>query len=157
MIITCLFFHEASPLCVTLVSSSIKHIDLTITLEQHSPAPQAGYLSPGGPWSDKAGSELSLCLTPPMVFAPPLVPFPVHLSFLFFTLCPSCAPPSAPIQGCPLQQAKDICCPSLVLCRHGTSSKYPAQFDEHPCILSHTARRDAPEGVFLQELSAHQW
>lgn len=59
-----------------------KHIDLTITLEQHSPAPQTGYLSPGGTWSDEAGSELilGLCFTPPAVFAPPLAPFfPVHL------------------------------------------------------------------------------
>lgn len=60
-----------------------KHIDLTITLEQHSPAPQTGYLSPGGTWSDEAGSELilRLCFTHPAAFAPPLAPLFAFTSF----------------------------------------------------------------------------
>lgn len=73
-----------------------KHIDLTITLEQHSPAPQSRYLSPGGTWSDEVGLELflGLCFTPYAVFAPPLAPlfFCSPLSFLFFSLCPPYAP-----------------------------------------------------------------
>ena len=105
-----------------------KHIDLTITLEQHSPAPQTGYLSPGGTWSDEAGSELilRLCFTPPAVFAPPLAPhFPVplflsspssllsahltlHLPLPFSFLSPSAAPASC--------SADTTAAPSLTSC-----------------------------------------
>jgi len=84
----------------TVCHSSViirKHIDLTITVEQHSPAPQTGYLSPGGTWSDEAGSELILRLrfTPPAVFAPPLAPLYPFTSFfplpLLYSLLISCS------------------------------------------------------------------
>lgn len=103
-----------------------KHIDLTITLEQHSPAPQSRYLSPGGTWSDEAGSELflGLCFTPYAVFAPPLASlFFLLTSFfpLLYSLLTLCSISHSHSAFCPLrfcqhtqQEAKDkhISCPT---------------------------------------------
>lgn len=151
-----------------------KHIDLTITLEQHSPAPQSRYLSPGGTWSDEAGSELflGLCFTPYAVFAPPLASLffsphlflsssllsahlmlhlPLPLSFLSPSLLPV---HSAGGKG----QAHLL--PNLRLCRHGSSSRYDpllsavhrqALLDTHPCIPSCLRVKDASKGAFLQK------
>lgn len=78
-----------------------KHIDLTITLEQHSPAPQTGYLSPGGAGSDEAGSELILglcCFTPPaaLLLSSSLlsIQLVLHLLLLFSSPSPSLLPPT---------------------------------------------------------------
>jgi len=109
-----------------------KHIDLTITLEQHLPAPQTGYLSPGGTGSDEAGSELILglcCSNPPaalrLVFSPPPLlcsPFSSCSTFCSYSaLCP--------LHFCHLHldaATSPVCCPSLMLCRCSSISEQPA-------------------------------
>lgn len=110
-----------------------KHIDLTITLEQHSPAPQTGYLSPGGAGSDEAGSELILglcCFTPPAALllssSPPLLCSP-------FSSCSTFCSYSAlrPLPFCHLHSevaTSPVSCPSLVLCRCSSISEQPAAY-----------------------------